>query len=260
MTRKPAKKNYINTSDAIKSKGWYNLKATKLLFVLLLVFTTLAFNSYAATEGHVLRVRSDEAALIRLDGQSYCYVWFEGADASKGTLWLHIAAKEDMNELLNSKKLALGEQMNITLENKTVKVALKSIIDNETALFEINTEKGTITTEVEKAMAEVPSEISSSLIMSASILMGTAFISTAWCLTQGMTINASTTAETGKASNWGTILSISGFMILCLGLLSGLTLLSPDLLPISVIISVIMLLGFVLSLFIVSSGKGARRG
>ena len=94
--------------------------------------------------------------------------------------------------------------------------------------------------------------------------MGASFIAAAWCLVQGMTIGASTMAEKGESSIWGTALSISGLLILFLGLFSGLTALMRDILPLFFVISalsvilVMVILGVVLSIYVRGS-KGSSR-
>jgi len=234
----------------------------KHLFALLLLLASLSPLYIAIGDSSSLRLDTGQAALVTLNGSEYCYVWVEGIDTSKELLWVHVAEKENPTIVVETHKLAINEEFSITHEHTELIVSLKGIVDRDTVLLELMTHAKNETIGIStEDLAPAGAGDSGSLVLSASVVIASTLISAAWCLTQGMTINASTTAETGKSSNWGITLSISGYIILAFGFLTGLTLLSPAIVPLTVIISVLIILGFVLALFMISSsgsGRGVR--
>ena len=78
-------------------------------------------------------------------------------------------------------------------------------------------------------------------------------IAATWCMSQGSTINASTTAEKGRSSVWGTALNYFGALLIFYGFLSGLMLLTePASGTVMLFMGLISMLGLVL---VITAGK-----
>ena len=80
-------------------------------------------------------------------------------------------------------------------------------------------------------------------------------IAATWCMSQGSTINASTTAEKGRSSVWGTALNYFGALLIFYGFLSGLMLLTePASATVMLFMGLMSMLGLVL---VVTAGKSS---
>ena len=80
-------------------------------------------------------------------------------------------------------------------------------------------------------------------------------IAATWCMSQGSTINASTTAEKGRSSVWGTALNYFGALLVFYGFLSGLMLLTePPSGTVKLFMGLIIMLGMVL---VITAGKSS---
>ncbi|MCD6263643.1 hypothetical protein J7L60_04465 [Candidatus Bathyarchaeota archaeon] len=263
MDRHPSSmKNYINATGSLCWKMGSTLSREKSIFIFMFLLSILALNCIHVTaDSYLLQLQSDETALIKLNEHAYCYIWFKGINVSKGELWLCVGDKENINKLIAITKMDTGKEYSIALEETEVIVKLQSIIDENTVFFEIRTDLKD--EKIEVLIEKVDTGITASFIPT-SIIMGASFIAAAWCLVQGMTIGASTMAEKGESSIWGTALSISGLLILFLGLFSGLTALMRDILPLFFVISalsvilVMVILGVVLSIYVRGSKRSSR--
>ena len=96
-------------------------------------------------------------------------------------------------------------------------------------------------------MAKIADFIPAAVTIAASIIAAT------WCMSQGSTINASTTAEKGRSSVWGTALNYFGALLIFYGFLSGLMLLTePASATVMLFMGLISMLGLVL---VVTAGR-----
>jgi len=87
----------------------------------------------------------------------------------------------------------------------------------------------------------------------AAITIASSIIAATWCMSQGSTINASTTAEKGRSSVWGTALNYFGALLIFYGFLSGLMLLTePASATVMLFMGLISMLGLVL---VVTAGR-----
>lgn len=74
-------------------------------------------------------------------------------------------------------------------------------------------------------------------LLPAVAVLITGIVSSAWCLVHGSTIGASEMVERKELSVWGRVLSVAGFTILILGVLSALMLMMPEKFGTSIFIS-----------------------
>lgn len=87
----------------------------------------------------------------------------------------------------------------------------------------------------------------------AAVTIAASIIAATWCMSQGSTINASTTAEKGRSSVWGTALNYFGALLIFYGFLSGLMLLTePASATVMLFMGLISMLGLVL---VVTAGR-----
>lgn len=87
----------------------------------------------------------------------------------------------------------------------------------------------------------------------AAITIASSIIAATWCMSQGSTINASTTAEKGRSSVWGTALNYFGALLIFFGFLSGIMLLTePASGTVMLFMGLISMLGLVL---VITAGK-----
>ena len=87
----------------------------------------------------------------------------------------------------------------------------------------------------------------------AAVTISASIIAATWCMSQGSTINASTIAEKGRSSVWGTTLNYFGALLIFYGFLSGLMLLTePASATVMLFMGLIILLGLVL---VVTAGR-----
>ena len=87
----------------------------------------------------------------------------------------------------------------------------------------------------------------------AAITMAASIIAATWCMSQGSTINASTTAEKGRSSVWGTALNYFGALLIFFGFLSGIMLLTePASATVMLFMGLISMLGLVL---VITAGR-----
>jgi len=87
----------------------------------------------------------------------------------------------------------------------------------------------------------------------AAVTIAASIIAATWCMSQGSTINASTTAEKGRSSVWGTALNYFGALLIFYGFLSGLMLLTePASGTVMLFMGLISMLGLVL---VITAGK-----
>lgn len=87
----------------------------------------------------------------------------------------------------------------------------------------------------------------------AAVTIAASVIAATWCMSQGSTINASTTAEKGRSSVWGTALNYFGALLIFYGFLSGLMLLTePASATVMLFMGLISMLGLVL---VVTAGR-----
>jgi len=100
---------------------------------------------------------------------------------------------------------------------------------------------------ISKEVVKIADFIPAAVTISASIIAAT------WCMSQGSTINASTIAEKGRSSVWGTTLNYFGALLIFYGFLSGLMLLTePASSTVMLFMGLIILLGLVL---VVTAGR-----
>ena len=94
----------------------------------------------------------------------------------------------------------------------------------------------------------------------AAVTIAASIIAATWCMSQGSTINASTTAEKGRSSVWGTALNYFGALLIFYGFLSGLMLLTePASATVMLFMGLIILLGLVL-VITASRSRGDEEG
>jgi len=87
----------------------------------------------------------------------------------------------------------------------------------------------------------------------AAVTISASIIAATWCMSQGSTINASTTAEKGRSSVWGTALNYFGALLIFYGFLSGLMLLTePASATVMLFMGLISMLGLVL---VITAGR-----
>jgi V/A-type H+-transporting ATPase subunit K len=92
-------------------------------------------------------------------------------------------------------------------------------------------------------------------LIPAAITIAASMIAAAWCMTQGATINASTTGEKGRASVWGVSLNLMGVLLIFYGFLGGQMLLMETVSPLlTLLMGVIIVFGLVLVVSITGSG------
>jgi V/A-type H+-transporting ATPase subunit K len=92
-------------------------------------------------------------------------------------------------------------------------------------------------------------------LLPAAITVGASIIAAAWCLTTGSTIGASTAVEKGRASVWGSALSLFGALLIFYGLLAGL-MFTMETVSLTTILfaGIISMLAFILIISVAKSG------
>jgi len=92
-------------------------------------------------------------------------------------------------------------------------------------------------------------------LLPASLTIVGSIIAAAWCMTQGSTISASTALEKGRASVWGSALSLFGALLVFYGFLAGLMMMMETISPtITLFAGILSLLSFALVVSIAKSG------
>lgn len=92
-------------------------------------------------------------------------------------------------------------------------------------------------------------------LLPAALTVVASIIAAAWCMTHGSTISASTAIEKGRASVWGSSLSLFGSLLIFYGFLAGLMFTMETVSPIIILFAgIISMLALVLMTSVAKSG------
>ncbi len=112
--------------------------------------------------------------------------------------------------------------------------------------FEVN--------EVLPHVTPIKEVVNMSDFLPAALLIAASIMAAAWLMTQGATINASTTVEKGRASVWGVSLNLMGVLLIFYGFLGGQMMLMETVSPLlTLFMGIIIIFGLVLVVSITGS-------
>lgn len=80
--------------------------------------------------------------------------------------------------------------------------------------------------------------VESGSLLPAAVVLTAGIASFAWCMIHGSTIGASELVEKKKMTGWGQAVSVSGFIVMILGILSAIMFLIPEKMEILIVIAV----------------------
>lgn len=203
------------------------MKTKKLShFVLFFIVLSLVFPVFASSS--YVRLQGNQFALMKIDEEDFCQLWYEGLNISGEKLWLYVADKMDRENILYAQRLGLGETYNITIEDIEVGVHFKAVVDANTVIFEVESydPNEEVSFTVGKFPLERPIELGS-FVPAAMVLIAGVLVS-AWCMVHGSTIGASAMVERPETSIWGLVISVMGPMIMIFGFVCALMLMLPE--------------------------------
>jgi V/A-type H+-transporting ATPase subunit K len=201
---------------------------TKKLSHLVLFFIALSLSFPVLASSNYLRLQSNQYAMIKINEEDFCQLWYEGLNISGEKLWLYVADKMDIENILYTHRLSLGETYNITIEGTKVGVHFRAIVDANTVIFEVESYDPLkeISFTEGKLPSERPIELGSFLPAAAVLIAGV--LVSAWCMVHGSTIGASAMVERPETSIWGLVTSVMGPIIMIFGFVSALMLMLPE--------------------------------
>ena len=201
---------------------------TKKLSYGMLFFVAFSLILPVMADSAYLRLQDKQYAVIEIEEKDFCQLWYEGLNISDGRLWLYVANKTDGENILDIKRLGLGENHTITIKGTEISVYFRNIVDATTVVFEVKPKDydKEVSFTISKFPSERPIEVGSYLPAAAVLMVGMGLA--AWCVVHGSTIGASATAEKQETSVWGLVLSIAGPIIMIFGFVFALMLIIPE--------------------------------